>query len=123
MTAVAITVGVLSLLYLLVVQWSFRREMLTVPQYRARMCGTICLSILMALIIWRADLVPKPAELGSPVTAVARFGGYMLAMCVLLMVMLACALIDIRESLKAYIQAQRDLLRGHLNSQETKPGE
>lgn len=119
MTAIATTVGILSLLYLLVIQWSYQRGMLTKVQYRARLWGSICLSLTMGLIIFQADLVPKPAEFGSPVTVAARFGAYMLVMCLLLMGMVVCAMIDIRETMKAYIQAQRNLLKG--NSSNDRP--
>ncbi len=123
MTAIAITVGIVGLLYILVVQWSFQRHMMSLVQYRARVWGSVCLVLLMALLVWCSKLVTEPAVIGSPLTALLSFGIYVLVMCLLLIGMLACAVIDLRESLKNYVDAQRELLRGSKDICGKKPND
>ncbi len=123
MTAVAITVGIVGLLYILVVQWSFQRQLMPLVQYRARIWGSIFLVLLMGLMVCCADMVSQPSVMGSPFTAMLSFGGYVLVMCLLLIGMVACALIDLRESLKNYVEAQRELLRGGKDIKVKKPNE
>ena len=110
MIAVAVTVAIVSLLYIIVIHWSYKRHMISVTQYKARTIGCVCIAVTMALMIFKQDITGHPRQVGTPITSITRLVLYMLAICVMVFGMVISAVVDMRESLKAYVKAQRELL-------------
>lgn len=124
MNAVAATVAIVSLLYIIVIHWSYKRQMISATQYKARTLGCVCIAITMTLMIFKHDITGHPRQMGMPYASITRLVFYMLAICVMVFGMVISAVVDMRESLKAYVKAQRDLLtQYHPQTQGKKPNE